>query len=156
MYDISVTHFAKAKKYVQIGETTAQKFVVKNLKAGAKYTFAVKAFKKVNDTTYLSPSFRVIDTSTKPIAPSIKATAGKNCAKLKSAKQTATGFVIFRAENKSGSFKRIAIVKGNTLTYKNQKLKSGKTYYYKVRAYVTAGGKNVYGAYSQVKAIKAK
>ena len=78
-----LTNFNNSATYVQIGETSAQKFVVKKLKAGTKYTFAVKAFK-------------------------------------------------------------------------NQKLKSGKTCYYKVRAYVTAGGRNVYGAYSQVKAVKAK
>ncbi len=146
----------KAKKYVQIGETTARKFVVKKLKAGTKYTFAVKAFKKVNGAVYLSPSFRVIDTATKPVAPTIKAAGGNKCAILKSTKQAANGFVVFRAESKNGSFKRIAVVKGNTLAFKNQKLKSGKTYYYKVRAYVTAGGRNVYGAYSQVKAVKAK
>ena len=146
----------KAKKYVQIGETTARKFVVKKLKAGTKYTFAVKAFKKVNGAVYLSPSFRVIATATKPVAPTIKAAGGNKCAVLKSTKQAANGFVVFRAESKNGSFKRIAVVKGNALAFKNQKLKSGKTYYYKVRAYVTAGGRNVYGAYSQVKAVKAK
>ena len=29
----------------------------------------------------------------------------------------------------------------NTLSYKNSKLKTGKTYYYKVRAYVNKNGK---------------
>ena len=98
----------------------------------------------------------MIDTATKPVAPTIKAAGGNKCAVLKSTKQAANGFVVFRAESKNGSFKRIAVVKGKTLAFKNPKLKSGKTYYYKVRAYVTAGGRNVYGAYSQVKAVKAK
>ena len=146
----------KTKKYVQIGETTSKKFVVKKLKAGAKYTFAVKAFKKVNSAVYLSPYFTTISTATKPIAPTIKVTANKKCAIIKSEKQITTGFVIFRADSKAGKFQKISVVKGNSLNFKNQKLKSGKIYYYKVRAYTTVNGKNIYSAYSQVKTAKIK
>ena len=38
----------------------------------------------------------------------------------------------------------------------NKSLKSGKTYYYKVRAYKTANGITTYGAYSTVKNVKVK
>ena len=37
-----------------------------------------------------------------------------------------------------------------------KKLKKGKKYYVKVRAYKTADGKKIYGAYSAVKNIKVK
>lgn len=48
---------------------------------------------------------------------------------------------IFRSDKKDGSFKKIATVNqpdeidGSKLTYKDKKVKYGKTYYYKVKAY---------------------
>ena len=35
-------------------------------------------------------------------------------------------------------------------------LTKGKTYYFKVAAYTTSGGKTINGAYSKVKSVKAK
>ncbi len=43
------------------------------------------------------------------------------------------------------------------LKLKDGKLKSGKTYYVKVRAFqIDSAGKKVYGAYSAVKSIQVK
>ncbi|MCQ2566853.1 MAG: Ig-like domain-containing protein [Mogibacterium sp.] len=67
----------------------------------------------------------------------------------------ATGYVVYRSTKKSSGFKKIATVKTNS--YKNTKLKSGKTYYYKIKAYKSASGKStVYGAYSSVIGKKVK
>ena len=48
------------------------------------------------------------------------------------------------------------IKKGKTVTYKNKKLKKGKKYYYKVRAYKTVNKKTGYGAFSATRAVKVK
>ena len=48
------------------------------------------------------------------------------------------------------------IKSGKTVKFVNKKLKKGKKYYFKVRAYRTVSGKKVYGSYSAVKAAKAK
>lgn len=65
----------------------------------------------------------------------------------------ASGYEIYRATSKNGKYQKVTTVKkGGTTSYKNTKLKKGKTYYYKVRAYRTVNGKKVYGAYSEVKA----
>ena len=62
-----------------------------------------------------------------------------------------------RSTKKSGGFKTVkTITKGSTVTYKNTKLKSGKTYYYKVRAYVKINNTKYYSKWSTVKSIKVK
>ena len=38
----------------------------------------------------------------------------------------------------------------------NKKLKKGKRYYFKVRAYRTVNGKKVYSSYSAVKSVRVK
>ena len=56
---------------------------------------------------------------------------------------------------KKGKYKLIKTVKKNKIvTYTKKKLKKGKAYYIKVRAYKVIDGKKVYGTYSKVKKIK--
>lgn len=65
----------------------------------------------------------------------------------------AEGYQIYRAVSEKGSYKKIAVVKGGDKTsYKNTKRKTGKLYYYKVRAY---SGKN-YSAFSKVDKAEAR
>ena len=59
-----------------------------------------------------------------------------------------TGYKVYRATSKNGSYKKVATVK--TLKWTDSKLKTGKTYYYKVRAY----NKTANSGYSKV--VKAK
>lgn len=40
--------------------------------------------------------------------------------------------------------------------YTDKKLKKGKTYYYKVRAYKKVNGKTITGAYSAIRKVKVK
>ena len=62
------------------------------------------------------------------------------------------GYRVYRATEKDGKYKSVKTCSSvNTLSYKNSKLKTGKTYYYKVRAYVNKNGKKLYGDYSAVK-----
>ena len=58
--------------------------------------------------------------------------------------------------NKTMFGQMIGIKKGSTVSYTDSRLKSKKNYYYKVRAYRTVNGKNVYGSYSAVKKVKTK
>ncbi|MCQ4635805.1 N-acetylmuramoyl-L-alanine amidase [Anaerovorax odorimutans] len=69
----------------------------------------------------------------------------------------ATGYVLYRATSKKGSYKKIkTISKGTTLSYKNSKLKTGKTYYYKVRPFRKSASGTRYGSYSSIKSAKVK
>ncbi len=69
----------------------------------------------------------------------------------------ASGYEICCSTKKDGNYKKIkTVTKGSTVKYTHRKLKSGRTYYYKVRAYRTVNGKKVYGSYSSVKSVKVK
>ena len=66
----------------------------------------------------------------------------------------AEGYKIYMATSKNGAYKYVG--KTSKLKFTKKSLKKGKTYYFKVRAYKTLGGKNIYGAYSSVKKVKVK
>ena len=90
--------------------------------------------------------------------PSLSVTSGTRKAILKWGKVNgANGYVIYAATSKNGQYKAVKTIwRGSTLTYTQNKLKKGKTYYYKVRAYRISGLKKVMSAYSDTKAVKIK
>lgn len=56
-----------------------------------------------------------------------------------------TGYQVYRATSKNGTYKKIATIKKKSkTTYKDTNLKSGKAYYYKVRGYIKSGKKKQY------------
>lgn len=125
----------KAKK---AGKTTITVKTSSGKKATCKVTVKVKKPTKVTIKTIKSADYH-----------SVKLTwqkAGR-----------ADGYVIYRAAGKNGTYKAIKTIKKSaTLSYKDTGLTTGKTYYYKVRAYRTVNSKKVYGKYSAVKKGKAK
>ena len=77
-----------------------------------------------------------------------KSTASLSWKKADGAKK----YQIYRATRKKGKYSKITTTK--KLTYEDTSLSKNKTYYYKVRAYYVKAGKNIYGSYSKVKAVK--
>ena len=67
-----------------------------------------------------------------------------------------SGFAIYMATSKDGKYTHLANYKANSTKATKSNLKSGKTYYFKIRAYKKANGKITYGAYSAVKSVKIK
>lgn len=65
----------------------------------------------------------------------------------------AKGYVIYRANTKSGKFKKIATVGADKRSYNDSLARSGKYAYYKVRAYKGLVKKS-YTRYSEIKSIK--
>ena len=62
-----------------------------------------------------------------------------------------------RKTGKKGKFKVIATMKtGKKVSYLDKKVKSGKKYYYKIRAIVKEGQNTVNGPFSSVKNLKVK
>ncbi len=69
----------------------------------------------------------------------------------------ASGYKILRKTGKKGKFKVIATMKtGKKVSYPDKKVKSGKKYYYKIRAIVKEGQNTVNGPFSSVKNLKVK
>jgi len=148
----------KAKKWVKVADTTKTTYTIKKLKAGTSYKYAVKAYAAVSKTTYWSASYAQLSTATKPATPTLKATAGKKQAALSWNKVSgASGYVVYMATGKNGSFKKVATIKkGSTVKYTKKSLKKGTTYKFKIMTYKTVDGKNIYSGYSAVKTVKAK
>ena len=69
----------------------------------------------------------------------------------------ASGYQIrFSASKKFKAGKTVWVKKNRKTSVKLKKLKAGRRYYVKVRAYKKSGKKKIYGAYSRVKKKKLK
>ena len=63
----------------------------------------------------------------------------------------AEGFCIYRSDSENGKYEQVAIMPGTSLLkYTDTNLKEGKTYYYKVCAYMVIGGKRLEGSFTDV------
>ena len=111
----------------------------------------------VNDEA-ISSANNALKEKIKAAKPSVTLTAGSKAATVSWKKvNKADGYQIQRSTKKSSGFKTVkTIKKGSTVKYKNTGLKSGKTYYYKVRAYKVINGVKYYSKWSTVKNIKVK
>lgn len=72
-----------------------------------------------------------------------------------------TGYCIYRSTDEDSGYKKIATTKGTEVndswrSYNDLSVKSGNTYYYKVRAYKKVNGKTYYGKYSRVVMAETK
>lgn len=125
-----------------------------------------KEDKKEDKTTATTPTSQITTIKKKEIQiakPSrvvklkIKKSS-KRSVKISWKKQkNASGYEVYRSTKKNKSFKKITTLKkAGKVIYVNKKLKKGKTYYYKVRAYKVVSGKKVYGKFSTIKKIKIK
>lgn len=83
--------------------------------------------------------------------------SGKNKLILKWKKdKKATGYQISYADNKKMKKAKTKWIKKNQISAILKKLKAGRTYYVKVRAYKKSGKTKIYGSYSKVKKKKLK
>ena len=82
----------------------------------------------------------------------------KNSVKLTWKKTTrADGYQIYHYNSTKKKWEKVTTIKkGTTVTYTNKKLKSKKTYQYKVRAYRQNGNTTAYGSYSDILKVRTK
>ena len=124
------------------------------LETGKNYYYRVRA---VKNGQYGEWS-QIKSGKPKLAAPKLSVSAGKKRAALKWNKIAgASGYQVYRADKSKGSFKRISTVKkGATTKYINAKLKKGKKYTFRIRAYRSQNGKKLYGGYSSRITVKIK
>lgn len=114
-----------------------------------------------NGYGYVSNKYLKIDSSNQQSTtlskPTVKASSSSyNSNKLSWNKvKGASGYEVLRATSKTGTYKLVkTITSGSTVSYTDTKLATGKTYYYKVRAYRTVDKKRVYSSYSSIVSAK--
>lgn len=158
-----IWRYDKVSKKYKLVKTITQGSTVswKNtgLKTGRKYTYKVRAYVNFNSQKVFSKY-----SGTKVATPTLnqpvitKLTAGKKSVTVRW-KQVpgANGYKIYRSTAKNGKYTCVkTIKKGKTLSWKNTKLKKGKRYYYKVKAYRIVDKKYVYSSISLSKYKKSK
>lgn len=152
---------SKNGKYYKISTTTKTNVTnTKNVKTGKTYYYKVRALAEINgDVVYSNYSSVKSAKSVLNKVTGVKAKAGKKKVSVTWKKvDGATGYKIYRANSASGKYKVVKTIKsGKTVKWTNSKLKKGKTYRYKIKAYRTVDGKKVYSpSYSAVVKAKAK
>ena len=145
---------SKSSNYKKIATVTTNSFTDKGLTKGKTYYYKVRAYVKSGKTTLQSDSSKY--DSVKVCAPtpaSITAKKSKtSVAKITWTKSTgAEGYEIAMATAKDGKYTTIkTITNGSTLSFTKSGLTKNKTYYFKVRSYITINGKKVYSDYTRV------
>ena len=148
---------SKTKKYEKYKDVTKTTLKISKLKAGTAYKYKVRAYTK-DDGTILGDYSAVFETATKCKAPKITkltSTTGKATVKWSNVSGE-SGYQIYYSTKKDSGFKKVKSYKANTTKGSKSKLKSGKKYYFKVRAYKKTDSGTVYSAWSAVKSVKIK
>lgn len=143
---------SKTKSYAKLKDVKGTSLKISELSAGTKYKYRVKAYYKSDSKVIWSEDAKVIQTATKPTTPSLKVTTtAKGKATLKwSDVSGESGYVIYYSTSKKSGFKKYSSPKANATKKTVSKLKSGKKYYFRVKAYVKTSSGVVYSGYKTV------
>lgn len=148
--------------YKALATVKGTSYTHKSLTAGAGYTYRVRAYRTVGGKNYHS-GWAYMTAYTKPATPNLTGlSATKSGHKIKATWKkvggSASGYQIYWAKDKN--FKKVVsktTVSGQKKTsYTGKNFTKGKRYYVKVRAYKTVNGNKIYGAWSNVRNVKAK
>ena len=148
--------------YKTLATVKGTSYTHKSLSAGASYTYRVRAYRTVGGKNYYS-GWAYMTAYTKPATPNLTGlSAIKSGHKIKATWKkvggSASGYQIYWAKDKN--FKKVVsktTVSGQKKTsYTGKNFTKGKRYYVKVRAYKTVKGNKIYGAWSNVRNVKAK
>lgn len=138
---------SKYGKYKLIKTTTGKTFTNSKLTTGKKYYYKVRAVNgskkgKFSTPKYATPQLNKVS--------GVKAISDKyNSITLSWNKvKGANGYQIYKSTSKNGTYKKVKSLSANKFI--DPGLATGKTYYYKVRAYRYVNGSYKYGAYSGV------
>ena len=123
--------------------------------SGKTYYYKIRPYKTVDKENLYGDYSSIISGKTK--YPSQVKNLKQNSSYKTSVKLSwdktsyASGYRVYRATSKDGTYKRVAELSGSTNTkFTDNKLSSGKTYYYKVRAYRKVGKDKDHGSYSTI------
>lgn len=142
-------YVAKTNEWVKIRTITSTSTQINSMKSGTTYTFRVRAYKKLNGRTlYSSASDSIVITSELNNVSVREVVPSKTAVSLKWDKtKGADGYLIQYALNSDYSGKKSVTVSDGSVTEKSvTKLKNGKIYYFRIKAYKEVSGKKVYSS----------
>ena len=149
---------SKNGKYTSIGSTaknSAVTFLDKKAVTGTTYYYKGRAYRNVNGKKVYGSYSIAVKGKAVLSAPSLSVGSTSKTAVLEwSRVKAADGYQVYASASKNGKYTRIKTTKGTGMT--EEKLATGKTRYYKVRAYRKVNGKTVYGSFSKVKKVVIK
>ena len=137
---------SKSKGYKKIGQVKGKNKKVyedKSLEAGKTYYYQVRAYKSNSAKTGVASFSKAQKVWTlKPVELSQITSDSKNQVLLGWKEVSkAEGYAIYRSSKSDSEFQKIAeITSGKTLTYTDENVTSGNTYYYKIAATYTIKG----------------
>lgn len=141
-----------------INETTALSYKVRGLKAGTKYTFAVRPFYDTGSEKLFSEDYPTIATATCTATPELTSTRASSTKGKAYVYHTdvlgETGYTVYYSTSSTTGFKKYNNFKADTTSAAITGLTAGKTYYFKVRTYIKTSSGYVYSPWSAVKGVK--
>lgn len=132
-----------------------------NLSAGRVYKFKVIAYIYYGKSKYYGTYSDVLNAETRPKVSNVTiytpATSG-SAVTAKWKRASSSGYLVYISpySNFSKSVSSKLITSYATTSYRFTKLRRGKYYYVKVKAFKTVNGKRYYGSWSYVKKIKCR
>ncbi|MGN0447566.1 MAG: leucine-rich repeat protein [Acutalibacteraceae bacterium] len=132
---------------VAVSTTTATSHTFKNLKAGEKYTFAVRPYIK-NGSTVIWSDYTTCIAATKPATVTAKASSPSK-GKINLSWNSVSGSEGYQVwyKNGNGSYKLYKTVGAGVRSMSFSNLKSGRKYTFAVRAGIKTSGGNIFGGY---------
>lgn len=144
--------------YSKVGTTLNTNYTDKGLTKGKTYYYKVRSYVTSNGVSYQSSMSTAASVkATSPAPATIKGTKYKSgYATIQWTKSIgAEGYQVAYATSPNGTFYAAkAITSGSTLALRKGGLTPGKTYYFKVRSYITVNGTKVYSNFTNTVAVK--
>ncbi len=141
------------RKIATIRSNSTTSYTYKKLQGAKNYFFKIKSYKKIGSKTYTSAYSDILYGATKPGNIKNLRMKGQTTTTVKlswNKVSGSSGYQVYRYDASSKKWKKVATLNYKTLSYTDQKLKSGTTQKYKVRAYRKNGSYAAYGAFSDV------
>ncbi len=139
---------AVSGKWKALGNVKGNTCTINKLRAGTKYTFAVRAYKIVSGKVVFAAKYTTIQTATKTAAPASVTTSRANgkIALSWSKVSGATGYRVYVRQ--SGKWVKLITTTARKYTVSNTKANS--QYVFAVRPYIKTGGNVIWGDYATV------
>ncbi|MBR3815550.1 MAG: fibronectin type III domain-containing protein [Clostridia bacterium] len=138
--------------------TVHTSYTITGLSPDKKYTFCVRAYGYQLGKAVFAGSYSSISFVTSLETPQLRvaSTAKKRATLAWYDISGESGYQIWYSSSKNGKYTKLSNYKANTVKVYETGLKSGKTYYFKLRAYKKTANGYSYSDFSDIKALKIK